>query len=159
MVKLFFVGSIPLICFHPQTIINNRKAEEYKIGDNLFTNDKRLLTIVKVFRVPHKTTEPYVKFLPNSFAPNIPDKQVIVTLYHIVKYNGQAKFAIKWLTENNIGTYYYDNNNYSLHFLVNSPTNTEFINCNGLEVDVIGLNNRYLSLLEDKKTIINTIPK
>lgn len=144
MVKLFFVGSIPIICFYPQSIINHKRADLYKVGDKLFTKDKRELTIIDIFHVPHLVREPYVQFYPNCFAPGIPEQSVIVTPYHSIKYNGKLKFAIRWLNEDKIGKLFYDNNNSSIHFLVNSPTVNEFINCNNLEVDVMGLNNKYL---------------
>jgi len=145
---IYFIGFIPVICFHPKTMINFKQASQYKRNHLLVKKDRSTLSILKVLRLPHDSQEPFVRFPPHCFAHNVPNQSVILTKYHMVRFKRTVKFAIRWYLDAKIGELFYDPGNHSsIHFLVDSPNHNEFIDCNGLEVDVIGLKSKWINFV------------
>lgn len=129
------IGAI--VCFHPDCFINGKRAADYLVGDSLVSEYGKPISILEV--VNFGSPEHFVSFLPNCFEKNVPDKEIIVTKGHYIKWRGQSKCAIVWLRSNNIGRLVsYKNTGKIVHFVTSGNEILNFIKCNNLLVDTMG---------------------
>lgn len=148
----FDPANIPIvvICFHPQMFINESKVANIQIGDKLEGEDGSLLTIIDKLEIALNETAKMCIFSKDCFDVNIPNKEIIITSQHYIKFNGSIKKAIEWVNQNHIGTIYQNILPKTvMHFVTNGNSNINFIWCNNLLVDTMGRKNKWYKNIKE----------
>lgn len=138
-----------IICFHPNCNINRKLAKDYQIGDHLIGENNQLVKIVDILHLG--APEIFVSFPPDSFELGCPNQEIIVTKGHYIKYQHRYLPAIVWYNKYGKGQLISSRDNLeTIHFITDGPDILNFIQCNNLLVDTMGINHPWYRKIKPK---------
>lgn len=126
-----------IICFHPDCDINGKLARDYQIGDTLEGENGDKVNIVDI--IQFGAPEVFVSFPPNCFKQGVPQKEILVTKGHYLKYGRDRLPAITWHNKRGKGELKRCKKSLkTVHFITDGSNILNFVWCNGILVDTMG---------------------
>ncbi len=133
------------ICFHENTIINTDQGEVLikDLTSNHTIENHEIIYLIKSPNKPKKL----VLIKKNSLEENIPDRDIILTKSHLIYYQDKVQPISNLIDDENIICMNNKNSNFYNIILLNK----NYIRVNQLNLNVFGIDSKYLHRLESMK--------